>query len=74
MTKHVSPRPPASAPEGNVGQSNPNKQVIQPPRPTTAPGKPAAPSLSGPSAAVDSGGGAVDFSSRQPGGSYTPRP
>lgn len=40
MTQHVSPRPTGPAPDGNVGPSNPNKQVITAPRKVTAPGKP----------------------------------
>ena len=49
-------------------------QVIKPPRPTTAPGKPARdPNRGGDLGAVD-GAGPVDYSSRLPGGSYIPRP
>ncbi len=48
--------------------------TIRPPRKVNAPGKPAAPSLSGPVGGVDDGGGAQDFSSRLPGQPFTPRP
>lgn len=47
-------------------------QVIKPPRPTTAPGKPKRSPQA--TADVQGGGGAVDYSSRQPDGSYIPRP
>lgn len=50
----------------------PPGQVIRPPRPVPAPGRPArSPQTTGD---VGDGGGAVDYSSRQPGGSYLPRP
>ena len=71
MTKHVPLQPTTSAPGGDVGQSNPNKQVIKPPRPTTAPGKPARdPNRGGSLGAVEGVGAPQDFSSRLPGESF----
>ena len=75
MAKHIEPRPTGPAPGGNVGPSSPNKQTIQAPRPTTAPGKPARdPNRGHALGAVDAPGAPANFSSRLPGQPFTPRP
>lgn len=51
----------------HVGGNQPKEGPIKVPRKTTALGKPAAKGLSGPSGAVQAGGGAQDFSSTLPG-------
>ncbi len=74
MSRHIEPRPAAPEPEGNVGPSNPNRQVLRPPRKVAAPGRPARdPNRGGSLGAVDMGA-PQDFSSRQPFGTFTPRP
>ena len=57
----------------HVGGNQPVEGPIKPPRKTTAPGAPAQPSVSGVSGAVESSS-PIDYSSRQPGGSFLPRP
>lgn len=57
----------------HVGGNQPVEGPIKPPRPTTAPGKPAQPSVSGVAGAVQAEG-PVDYSSRLPGTSFLNRP
>lgn len=75
MTDHVKPR---RAPRKTVKPALPKGTAparIQSPRKVNAPARaPQGPNRGGSLGAVDTGGAPQDFSSRQPGGTYTPRP